>query len=96
MEIKIGTSGWVYDDFVREFYPQTLDKKEYLGFYASKFNTVEVNSTFYRFLFPNVIKSWNAKTPEDFEFVLKGHRLITHIKKLTDAEKYIESFFKIF
>jgi uncharacterized protein YecE (DUF72 family) len=97
MEIKIGTSGWNYDDWVGEFYPPDLPCGDYLSFYSKHFDIIEVNSTFYRLPFVNYVKSWKAKTPENFRFCVKMFGKISHQKHLraeTDNRKVIDEFFE--
>lgn len=89
----LGTSGWSYDHWVGEFYPEGMDRKLWLQFYAKHFNTAEVNMTFYRFPWRNVVKGWYNKTPEDFRFTLKVHRSITHVHKLRNVKKLLNSFY---
>ncbi len=91
-KIFIGCSGWSYDHWVGKFYPTNLEKKKWLNYYAQHFKTVEVNMTFYRFPFPNLLKSWRTKTPPDFKFTFKGNRLITHVKKFENTEEFVQKF----
>ena len=97
MDLKInmlylGTSGWYYEHWIDQFYPSDLSKSDWLSFYADRFNTVEVNASFYRLLFKNMIKGWKNKTPDDFLLTFKGSQLITHKKKLQDVEEYLNRF----
>ncbi len=82
MEILIGTSGWSYDDWIGNFYPERLrnSKNEWLGFYGEYLNTVEINSTFYRIPEEFIINSWlkKAKAFKTFEFSMKLPQLVTH------------------
>ncbi len=91
--IYLGTSGWSYDDWIGKFYPEDLQKNEWLKFYSKKFNTVEVNASFYRLPFKNMIRSWKDKTPDDFLLTFKGSQLITHRKKLKNSEDYLKKFY---
>ncbi len=93
MAIYIGTSGFSYDDWVGEFYPGDLDRKDWLRFYAKHFKTTELNVTFYRTPFEGMFKSWYSKTPQDFLFALKGSRFITHVKRLKDIDESVDYFF---
>ncbi|MCL6520165.1 MAG: DUF72 domain-containing protein [Armatimonadetes bacterium] len=77
-EIRIGTSGFSYDDWKGPFYPQGISKSEMLAYYASKFPTVEVNSTFYAIPSANTFKRMVEKTPTDFDFVVKAYKELTH------------------
>jgi uncharacterized protein YecE (DUF72 family) len=90
--IRIGCSGWSYDHWIEPFYPPDLNRKDWLKYYAEYFSTVEVNMTFYRFPFPNILKSWRAKTPPSFKFTFKANRLITHVKKFEDTEELVKRF----
>ena len=87
--IYLGTSGWYYEHWVGDFYPIDLERKKWLQFYSNKFNTVEVNSSFYRMPFPNMLKGWKRKTPKDFIFSFKGNRIITHDKKLVGIKEIL-------
>ncbi len=94
--INLGTSGWSYEHWVGNFYPKDLKKRDWLKFYSKKFNTVEVNASFYRLPFKNMIKGWKNKTPDDFLLTFKGSNLITHKKKLKNSEKYLDKFYSRF
>ncbi len=89
----IGTSGWVYEDWWGRFYPEDISGPDRLLFYAGKFNTVEVNASFYRLPTPAMINAWNRKLGADFHLVLKGSRLITHLKKIKDCREPLQRFF---
>lgn len=91
--IHLGTSGWYYDNWEEIFYPKDIEKNQWLEFYSQKFDTVEVNASFYRLPFKNMIKGWKNKTPENFLLTFKGSKLITHNKKLKNSEDYLEKFF---
>ena len=82
--MHVGTSGWTYDDWQGAFYPDEVKGAERLSFYATKFDTVEVNATFYRDPAPSAIKAWNTRLGPDFHLVVKGSRAVTHLKKLLD------------
>lgn len=83
MEIRLGTSGYSYTDWVGPFYPPGTSRGEMLAYYSSRFSTAEINSTYYRIMHPKV--SWNMvnKTPEGFEFILKLHSSMTHSRDAT-------------
>lgn len=91
-ENHFGTSGWYYDEWVGEFYPGDVPKKEWLSFYSREFDTVEVNSSYYRVPLENMIKGWWRKVPEDFVFSFKGNRMITHRKRLKDVDEEVRRF----
>lgn len=92
--ILIGTSGFSYDHWSDGvFYPPKLAKTKWLPYYAEHFPVVELNVTFYRLPKAETFVSWYDKSPEKFQFVLKGSRYITHIKRLKDVEDSIRIFF---
>ena len=82
--IRIGCSGWNYDAWREAFYPKGMGPARWLGEYASHFDTVEVNSTFYRLASRKAIEKWVADTPGDFCFTVKGSRYLSHIKRFRD------------
>ena len=92
--IYLGTSGWSYNHWIGKFYPENMDRREWLSFYAKHFTTAEINSTFYRFPFRNVLKGWYRKTPRGFVFSLKANRIITHVRKLRNIEDVLERFYE--
>jgi uncharacterized protein YecE (DUF72 family) len=91
--IYIGTSGWVYKSWEKEFYPERLAPAEHLSFYAARFPTVEINATFYRLPGPKMVRGWRDKAPGGFIFAVKGSRYITHMKKLGDLDGALHKFF---
>lgn len=91
--VHVGTSGWTYDDWTGPFYPKDVRGAERLSFYAEQFGTVEVNATFYRLPFQGMITAWNRRLPDRFHLVLKGPRLITHLKRLQDCTDPLKKFF---
>ncbi len=84
MRIHIGTSGWVYPHWRGAFYPDALPEPEWLGYYARRLASVEVNRGFYRLPTRAQFAAWRDQTPEDFLFAVKASRYITHMKKLKD------------
>jgi uncharacterized protein YecE (DUF72 family) len=91
--IRIGISGWRYAPWRGKFYPEGLRQKDELAYAASRFPTVEINGTFYSLQDPASFRRWAAATPEDFVFAVKGPRFITHMLKLTRAERPLANFF---
>ncbi len=84
----IGTSGWNYKSWRNDFYCDT-PQKQWLRFCAERFTGIEVNSTFYRLQEKSTFKKWRDQTPEEFPFAIKGHRYVTHNKKLLDVEQSV-------
>ena len=77
----IGTSGWSYDCWRDDFYAG-VPRKHWLRHYASRFNAVEVNASFYGQLRPTTYQHWSQDTPSGFVFTLKAHRYLTHMTRL--------------
>lgn len=93
--IRIGTSGWSYEDWRGgKFYPKNLKKINELGYLAESFNTVELNASFYHLPKKYTFKNWKKKTPKDFVFSVKASRYITHIKKLKDSQETWGNFYQ--
>ena len=80
-EIKIGTSGYSYDDWRIHFYPVELPKNQMLNYYCQYFKTVEVNSSYYHIPTANTIERMIKKTPANFEFIVKVNQETTHRRK---------------
>lgn len=93
--IYIGTSGWSYKHWRDDIYPHGLRQSHWLAFLAARFNTVEVNSSFYRVPNPEVVTHWASLAPTGFEFALKMWRGITHYNKLKNAGRNIEKFLTV-
>jgi uncharacterized protein YecE (DUF72 family) len=85
-QIFIGTSGYNYKSWKDVFYPKGLAQKDWLSFYSSHFKTLEINATFYRHFEKKVYEKWCSSVADDFLFVIKGSRSITHLKKLKGIE----------
>jgi uncharacterized protein YecE (DUF72 family) len=92
--VRIGCSGWNYDDWRGRLYPDGLPRRRWLERYAQRFDTVEVNSTFYRLARRRAVESWVADTPEEFTFAVKASRYLTHIKRLGDLDRGLERFYE--
>lgn len=92
--VHVGTSGWNYDHWSGPFYPQHLRQDEWFAFYQSRFNTVEINNTFYNLPGERTVERWLQEANESFRFSVKGSRYITHMKKLKDPEESTRRFFQ--
>jgi uncharacterized protein YecE (DUF72 family) len=90
MKLRVGTSGWSYKEWKGHFYPEKLAAKDMLRFYAGRFGTVEVNNTFYRMPKAEVLAGWAGEVPDDFSFVLKASKRITHDKRLNDVADSVD------
>jgi uncharacterized protein YecE (DUF72 family) len=93
MNIKIGTSSYSYDDWRGTFYPESIKTGQMLEYYCQFFNTVELNVTYYTIPSVRTFERLVAKTPDDFEFIIKTNQETTHRRKENDAaiEKLLES-----
>jgi len=92
-DIRIGTSGWHYDHWLGRFYPEKLPKDKWLEYYAERFDTVEINNTFYHLPKPQTFHRWRDLAPKNFLYAVKANRYITHIKRLKDTADEIKRFF---
>jgi uncharacterized protein YecE (DUF72 family) len=91
--VYIGTSGWSYKSWDKEFYPKEIAKSEQFEFYATQFPTVEINNTFYRLPTLKAVRGWRDKAPPGFVYAVKGSRFITHMKKLTKLDGAVRKYF---
>lgn len=91
-ELRVGTSGYQYDHWKGLFYPDDLAKGKWFEHYASHFDTVEINNTFYNLPEVSTFESWHDRAPDGFCYALKFSRYGTHMKKLKDAEGPIGMF----
>jgi uncharacterized protein YecE (DUF72 family) len=91
--VRIGCSGWNYDDWRGRFYPRGCPQRRWLAHYATRFDTVEVNSTFYRLARPAAVARWLEDTPAGFLFTVKASRYLTHTKRLTDTGRGVERLY---
>ncbi len=92
-KLWIGCSGFHYKTWKGEFYPQDLPQSKWFEYYASRFNTLELNVTFYRFPRLPFLRSWYRKSPANFRFSVKAPRLITHYKKFIESQQYLADFY---
>jgi uncharacterized protein YecE (DUF72 family) len=91
--VRIGTSGWVYPHWRGRFYPRGLPSTRWLEFYASRFDTVELNNSFYRQPTREQFQRWRRAVPDGFQYAVKLNRFITHIKRLNvDAPTVARSY----
>jgi uncharacterized protein YecE (DUF72 family) len=90
---RVGCSGWQYRHWRGDFYPVDLPLTKWFDHYASMFDTVEVNNTFYRLPERATFASWARRAPLAFEFAVKASRFLTHMKKLKDPEQPIDRLF---
>jgi uncharacterized protein YecE (DUF72 family) len=90
--IRIGCSGWNYRHWRGPFYPEKLAMKRWFDHYASVFDTVELNTSFYHLPKPETFEKWRDQAPPEFRYAVKAPRFITHMKKLKDCAGPVEEF----
>ena len=87
--IYVGCAKWNRAD-LKGFYPRGT--KDELAYYATQFNSIEMNATFYNFYSTEQFETWSSKTPEHFKFFPKINQMISHMKRLNDVDRYTEEF----
>jgi uncharacterized protein YecE (DUF72 family) len=92
--VRVGCSGWMYDDWRGRLYPEGVAKRRWLELYGERFDTVEVNSTFYRLARRDAVAAWVGQTPSGFVFAVKASRYLTHVKRLLGIEDPIRRFYE--
>src|ERR1043165_6682411 len=93
--LYVGTSGFTYKDWGRGvFYPKECSSAKWFDFYDTQFSVLEVNVTFYRLVSPKLLKSWYERSGDDFRFVIKGSRYLTHIHRLKTPAAGLKRFFR--
>jgi uncharacterized protein YecE (DUF72 family) len=95
MKWHIGCSGFSYREWKDVFYPEKLPQRKWFEYYATHFDTLELNVTFYRFPQATVLQKWYDVSPEHFSFSVKAPRLITHYKQLNDCESLLDDFYTV-
>ena len=93
-KIHVGCSGWSYEDWVGPFYPKESKPKDFLELYSSVFDTVEIDSSFYRIPNQFMISQWKKRTPDGFVFCPKVPKKITHDFKLQNVSSTLSFFYK--
>ena len=90
-DLRIGCSGWSYKHWKRGvFYPEGLKARDELAYYATRFDSAEINGSFYRLPPESMVDGWRERSPEGFLFAWKASRFITHMKRLLDPEAPLE------
>jgi uncharacterized protein YecE (DUF72 family) len=92
--VRIGCSGWNYADWRGRFYPRGEPQRRWLELYAERFDTVEVNATFYRLPKRDSVAAWVQNTPTRFVFAVKASRYLTHIKRFRDLHEGVARFYE--
>jgi uncharacterized protein YecE (DUF72 family) len=92
--VRVGCSGWQYKDWRGRLYPEGLPTSRWLARYAEEFDTVEVNSTFYRLASRDAVARWVEQTPDGFVFAAKASRYLTHTRRLRDIDQGIHRYYE--
>ena len=87
MPVIIGTSGWQYADWRGRLYPARLSQAKWLAYYSERFQTVEINNTFYRLPQTAAFEHWRDSTPDDFVLSIKASRYLTHVRRLREPSE---------
>ena len=90
---RVGCSGWQYKHWRNEFYPPDLPASRWFDYYASVFDTVEINNTFYRLPDESTFAAWAVRAPKGFLYAVKASRFLTHMKKLKDPDEPLHRLF---
>lgn len=91
--IRLGTAGWVFEAWRKSYYPDGLKQKDELAYSSARLGNIEINATFYSHQKAASFQNWASQTPGGFVFTVKGHQLVTHIKRLKDVEQPLANFF---
>ena len=94
MHIRVGTSGYSYKEWKGTFYPDDLPAAKMLPYYGERFDSVEINNTFYRMPDAKMVAKWGEQVPDGFTFVLKAPQRITHQKRLVGAGDDLRQLFE--
>src|SRR6516225_5571773 len=93
MNVYIGCSGFHNKDWRESFYPKGLPQKKWFNYYCSQFNSLELNTTFYRFPTQQLLQRFYDESPPAFKFSVKVPRLITHYKQFKKTESLLDDFY---
>jgi len=91
-QLLLGTSSWTGDGWVGSFYPAGTQAADFLPYYAQRFPTVEIDTTFYRIPMAKTVEQWRDRTPKGFIFAAKVPQVVTHQKVLIDTESDLKAF----
>jgi uncharacterized protein YecE (DUF72 family) len=92
-QVRVGCSGWNYAEWRERIYPKGLPPSRWLEHYATLFDTVEVNSTFYRLPRVDAVARWVEQSPPGFVFAVKASRYLTHVKRLQELGEGVKRFY---
>jgi uncharacterized protein YecE (DUF72 family) len=90
VRVHVGTSGWSYDHWHGVLYPHGIPPRERLAHYLARFQTAELNASYYRWPRESAFRSWRDRLPEGFLLSVKAPGLLTHVQKLYGPERWLE------
>lgn len=90
--VRVGCSGWQYSHWKENFYPPTAPQKKWLETYAERFDTVEVNNSFYRLPSEKTFSEWRDRVPDHFLYAVKASRYLTHVRRLKEPADPLHLF----
>lgn len=90
--VHVGTSGWNYKHWKEKFYPKEIPQTKWFNYYITKFDTVELNTSFYHLPKKETFTKWNENSPDNFYYAVKASRYITHLKRLKDVKESVDLF----
>lgn len=93
--LRVGTSSWSADSWKGPFYPANAKPGEFLVHYSRRFDTVEIDATWYRIPSETMVRKWERDTPEGFRFAAKIPSVITHEKRLVGCEGEFREFLRV-
>ncbi len=91
----LGCSGYNYENWKEAFYPPEIPKTKWFAYYASQFNSVEINYSFYHLPLKKTLQKWREQAPSGFIYTLKASRYLTHIKKFKEVKKGLALFYRL-
>lgn len=91
----MGTSGWTAPGWLGTVYPRGTKQADFIEHYAKRYNTVEIDATFYSTPAPSTVAGWRAKTPDGFQFAAKVPQVVTHTKRLVDCQHEMNHFLEV-
>jgi uncharacterized protein YecE (DUF72 family) len=94
VSVRIGCSGWNYPHWRERVYPKGVPQRRWLEHYATLFDTVEINNTFYRLPNVSAVQGWVEQSPAGFLFAVKSSRYLTHIRRLRDLDAGLARFYE--
>ncbi|HXI00656.1 MAG TPA: DUF72 domain-containing protein [Sphingobacteriaceae bacterium] len=95
MKLFVGCSGFYNSSWKTVFYPEKLPQKKWFEHYATQFNSLEINSSFYRYPKLQVLEKWVNESPADFLFAVKAPRTVTHYRKFNDVAQPLKDFYNL-